>query len=327
MYCSNFVSAIDIANDIGNVSKRVYLAVGDGTWILPKCYPKSRALDMLFSRSVAYHRNGLAKMNDILMEQANNRIDHEKAGIRSSKPPLMSSGIGTNDDIQLKILAGKVRIYGHLSRLQQDKAHFLDGKVISGIEAIVFCTGQLPDLSFLELRISEDNGKVELYKMMFPVKEKHHTLALIGHFGADSPLALPTRDQMKKDAEFWNAQVLARRGKYGSYLVNGTMLSELLALELGCYPKFWSIFFADPVLAFRVWYGPIQWEAATKLSHAFFEEGHSSLRHREVSRLQRPDIFRLATTSSVVLVIVSSVTAIIGFVACKYHIIQKITFL
>lgn len=115
--------------------------------------------------------------------------------------------------------------------------------------------------------------------------------------------------------------------------LNTVLLTELLALELGCYPTFWKILLKDPVLAFRIWYGPMfasqyrllgpdsRWEKAAKVCHAFYEEEHSSLRHREVSKLLRPDLCGCTKTR---LIIFSSVAAIIGFVAYIKHMLPKI---
>lgn len=77
--------------------------------------------------------------------------------------------------------------------------------------------------------------------MIFPLHEKHHTLALIGCFGADGALAvcfenaarlatrvmagkhtLPSHEQMKKDVDFWNTHTFVRRGNYKSYIVSSS---------------------------------------------------------------------------------------------------------
>lgn len=60
---------------------------------------------------------------------------------------------------QLKLMSGKVKAYGHLARLEYNRAHMRDGQVISDIDAILFCTGYKPDFSFVEADILEGQFK------------------------------------------------------------------------------------------------------------------------------------------------------------------------
>lgn len=54
---------------------------------------------------------------------------------------------------QVKIMSGRVKVYGRVCKLKGNEAHFTDGSVASGLDAVVFCTGYAPDLSFLETEI------------------------------------------------------------------------------------------------------------------------------------------------------------------------------
>ncbi|BFZ22769.1 hypothetical protein BsWGS_25808 [Bradybaena similaris] len=343
------LTAIDVASDIGHLAKQVYIAMADGTWIIPRCHGKVPAIDMLFTRDILHSEAKIVKLNDLLIKLANARLDHESSGIRPTNPPLFS-GIAACDDIQLQILSGRVKTYEGLARMEGDKAHFTDGQIVSGIDAVVFCTGYSPDLSFLDVHIIDDDGKMELYKMIFPLHEKHHTLALIGCFGADGPLAvclenaarlatrvmagkhtLPSREEMKKDIDHWNTHTFIRRGNYKSYFLNAQLLSDSTAYEIGCYPSFWKIFFRDPVLAFRSHYGSpyaahyrllgpdSQWEQVAHLCRVLYDEGSSSVRHRQPRKFQRPDVYQYNIFRSIRLLVVSSVIAAFGCLAYKYN--------
>ncbi|CAG5129460.1 unnamed protein product [Candidula unifasciata] len=302
---------------------------------------------MLFTRALMHSEDYIVKLNDLLIKVANGRLDHESAGIRPSDPPLFS-GIAACDDIQGQIMSGRVKAYEGLARMEQDTAHFTDGQTVSGIDAIVFCTGYSPDLSFLDVNIIQDDGKMELYKMIFPLHEKHHTLALIGQHGADGPLAvcfetearlatlvmagkhkLPSLKQMKKEVDYWKLHTFYRRGNYKSYFLSALLLTDSVAYELGCYPSFWKIFIRDPVLAFRTRYGPTyavhyrllgpgsQWEKAARLSHSLYEEGTSSVRHRQVRKFQRPDVYMYNKLRTIRLLIVSAAITVVGCFAYR----------
>ncbi|BFZ22676.1 hypothetical protein BsWGS_25715 [Bradybaena similaris] len=336
----NMFSALDIANDISTISKQTYLAVGKGTWIIPRCFSNNRTLDLLFPRSVIYGDGWLMNLNNILIREAENRMDHEGIGIRPSKPPLLASW-GINDELPGKLVVGKVKVYGRLTRIEGSQVQFDDGKIISGIEDIVFCTGYRPDLSFIDLDLIADNGRMELYKMMFPVHEKHNTLALIGHFGSDGPLPicfeiqarwaarvlagkqkLPSMKKMKKDVARLNDETYLRRGAFDSYMVNAVRLMDSIAVEIGCYPSFWRILIKDPLLAYRIYYGPpysaqyrllgpdSQWAEAAKSCHALYEEGFKSIRYREPKALQRPDVYEAYKSRAVRTFILSTVAAV-----------------
>jgi hypothetical protein len=76
----------------------VFLAVADGTWILPRCFGNARPLDLSFPRSMLHAQDSMASINDWMMKEAANKIDHKSAGIRPNKPPLFAP-CGLSDDV------------------------------------------------------------------------------------------------------------------------------------------------------------------------------------------------------------------------------------
>uniref|UniRef100_A0A0B7AMR1 Flavin-containing monooxygenase n=1 Tax=Arion vulgaris TaxID=1028688 RepID=A0A0B7AMR1_9EUPU len=344
----NKFSALDIGGDISNHAKQVYLALGEGTWILPRSYARSQPYDFLLTRSVLHSKNRIIKINDIFIKMAETNLDHVTTGIRPSKPPLFTP-VSLSDDVPLKLLSGKVKAYGRLIRIHNNDAYFQDGKVISGIDAIVYSTGFRPDLSFLDLEVIQENGQMELYRMAFPLREKHHTLALIGNTGTDAPAfilfetqarfatlvmagryTLPSFDVMKADVDLWNEHAFMRTGKYGSYFIATTLLSDCIAAEVGFYPFFWKVFFKSPRLAFRNIYGPIMtvqyrlvgpdndWDSANKACLSQYDEGCLAIRNMTIKKFSRPDINDYYQNTLLALIKISSVATITGVLFYKY---------
>uniref|UniRef100_A0A0B6ZFD7 Flavin-containing monooxygenase n=1 Tax=Arion vulgaris TaxID=1028688 RepID=A0A0B6ZFD7_9EUPU len=338
----NKLSAADIGSDVANYAKQVYIAVGGGMWIIPRCFSSARTLDLMFSRSIIHSSTGVNKINEILMDEAERKLDHESAGIRPSKPPVFDR-YGLSDDLPVKMLSGRVQPYGRVTRVNDNQVHFQDGKVISGIDAIILCTGFNPDLSFLDMKIVQESGKMEMFKMMFPLNVKHNTLAIIGHVGGDAPLALlyelqarlaalvmsgkhqlPSRSKMQKDVDKWNDHAYARKGSFRSYFVSADLLTESIAEEIGCYPTFWKVLLRDPLLAYRNWYGPIfaaqyrllgpdsQWNESAKTCHILYEEGHSSIRHMEKNKFNPKGVSGNYTSTITILAIISFLIAAVG---------------
>ncbi|BFZ22770.1 hypothetical protein BsWGS_25809 [Bradybaena similaris] len=343
----NKFSAIDIAVDIANRAQQVYLSLGEGTWMLPRCFPKSRPYDTVVPRSLLYARNAHVKLNDMFIEAAQNNLDHETSGIRPDRAPLFAP-ICLSDEIPLKLMSGKVKAYGHLAKLEHNRAHMRDGQVITDIDAIVFCTGYKPDFSFVESDILEENGKMKMYRMVFPLEEKHTTLAFVGQVTGDfavfplydvqAKLAtrvmagkhrLPSLDKMKADVDFWNAHSLARTGKYSPCFVAAAVLTDTIAEEIGIYPSFWKVFFKNPVLAFRNWYGPImaaqlnlvgpdsQWETASAACLSQYSEGCSSFRHTTINTVNRPDLYEYQKSRLFALSVIGACVSIFGFLCYR----------
>ncbi|CAG5129459.1 unnamed protein product, partial [Candidula unifasciata] len=332
----NKFSAIDIAADVANRASQVHLALGVGTWILPRCFGNSLPYDFFVTRSVLYHRNAFVQLNNKFIAAAEDNFDHETSGVRPNLPPLFAP-ISLNDDIPLKLMSGKVRTYGHLTRLDHNQAHMRDGRVISDVDAIIFCTGYYPDVSFVDLDVLAENGKMEMYRMMFPLKEKHRTIAFIGQVSGDFPLfplfdvqaklatrvmagkhLLPPLDKMKADMDFWNAHTFARTGKYCPYFIATAILTDSIAEEIGIYPSFWKVFFKNPALAFRNWYGPIMAQASVACCSQY-QEGCASVRQRAIKEVDRPDIREGYRSRCAMWSVVSVFVALLGFLWCRYQ--------
>ena len=270
----NSFSAGDIANDISlYTEKPVDLTVGSGTWISPRVLPGGWSADRDVNMHQLYVQNE-ARTNNRLIATCQSRFDHIGSGINPDQPPTRSPYM-MGDDLYLKILTDRVRIKDQLVRFDGSTAEFKSGAKTCDIDTVILCTGYTGDISFIDVDISIDRGRMELYNLMLPVREKHHTLAFLGFLAGDGApaqaielqaryisclitgkVAPPSEKAMKDNLETIKNFSIVRKGKF-TYKVPLLKLCDLIACEIGAYPWFWRVFLRDPVLAFMVWYGPI----------------------------------------------------------------------
>ena len=274
MVVGNSFSSGDIANDIAlNTDKVVELSVGKGTWIVPRIAPGGIAFDRTISREILYRANE-ETINNLMIDACQTRMDHIGSGINPPLPPSRSSFM-FGDDIYLKILTDQIRVQDQLERFEGSTAVFKNGERISGIDAVVFATGYTPEASFVDIDLVQDDGRMDLFHMMLPLNEKHHSLAFVGVLSGDSPIGPPTelqsrymarlitgkmppppRKHMEANVKLLNHLAFARKQRYTNFLPL-FLVSDLIAKDIGVYPSFWRVFMKDPTLACRVWYGPM----------------------------------------------------------------------
>ncbi|CAL1526708.1 unnamed protein product [Lymnaea stagnalis] len=312
-------SAGDIANDIAAHTK-VCLSRGKGTWIFPRIMSGARPSDLCLPRCWYYSSTPEVYLNNFTIDQCQNRLDHMGSAICPINPPASSSSFMFGDEIYMKIMSGRIKVYGELERLKGSSAYFSDGSVIPDLDAVILCTGYSSDFSFLDYEIIQENGKMDLFKLIFPIQEEKRTLGIIGAMAGDSALApvfelqsryavkvfagklqLPSVEDMKADADFWSGFCLKKKGRY-CYMIPGFLFGDAIAKLLGCFPSFWHLLLRDPALAFRAWYGPIypaqyrllgpdsNWRQASEICRRADAEGSKPLRHGTVNKVKRDDL-------------------------------------
>ncbi|KAK3752045.1 hypothetical protein RRG08_059513 [Elysia crispata] len=339
----NAFSAGDIACDISlYTEKPVDLSVGKGTWIVPRVRTGGWSTDRSFSRHMLYDMDEVSFTNEFL-EFCQERFDHIEAGINPPHPPTKTAYM-MGDDIYLKILTDQVRVQDQLVRFNGSTAEFKGGDKISDVDAVIFATGFAIDTSFVDVDVVFDNGRMELYNRMLPLREKHHTLAFIGFFNGDSPIAPPTEMQARYVARLITGKIkppsrktmemnikkldelsFKSRGKY-SYFLPMFVIHDMIAQEVGAYPSFWRIFLRDPVLAFRVWYGPIfsaqyrllgpdsEWDTARAVCYRAHEVRTANPCARGKVEVRRDDVTSARKKRLLLLVCGFSVLAAVGYV-------------
>ena len=270
----NSFSAGDIACDVSlHTEKAVELSIGKGTWIWPRVLPGGCSTDRGTTRSLLYHTSA-ETANDRLIANCQRRLDHFGSGINPEQPPKKSPYM-MGDDIYLKILTDQVRMQGQLLCLNGSTAEFKGGSKCPGVEAVILATGYTVDTSFVDLDVVFKDGRMELYNRMLPLRENHHTLAFIGFLAGDGSvipstelqaryiarlitgkISPPSNEAMKRNIEMLDGFSLERKGKY-TYHLPMPRMSDIIAQDIGAYPSLWRVFLRDPILAYRLWFGPI----------------------------------------------------------------------
>ncbi|XP_059148681.1 flavin-containing monooxygenase 5-like [Physella acuta] len=310
----NSFSAGDISYDISTQAKQVHLMLRQGTWIVPRILSGGRPFDNCKRRCDMYSRNPEKIINRILIHEAQDKIDHVTSGICPDQPPSVSAWM-IGDGIYTALMSGQIKTYGHLARIDGCDAVFQDGTRVTGLDAIVLCTGYEPDYPFFDQGIIQEFDKMGLFKMVFPIVEEKHTLGFIGAFagvGAIAPvcelqsrysakifagkLTLPPVDVMRADVQFWTFVCSRNRNRKYYYYLPCFEFQDTIAKLLGVFPGFWRLLILDPVLAYRCWYGPMfsaqyrllgpdsNWKQARAICNTAYTEGCLSLRHSKLPR-------------------------------------------
>ncbi|GFR57653.1 dimethylaniline monooxygenase [N-oxide-forming] [Elysia marginata] len=325
----NKFSAAEVVTDVASLANETYLALGKGTWIVPRLLSGARIIDLAMHRNQIHSSDPEYEFNEFFMQEACGKMDHFESGVGCNENPSKSPWC-ISDDLPVKIASGKIKAYGHLTELKGSTAIFKEGESIQGLDAIIFCTGYRTELSFLDLKVHSDDGKMEMYMLAFPLNRKHNTLAVIGHYGTDGPMvvmgenqarlaasvmvgsrSLPSQKVMAQSVEFWNQSSSDRRPGYHNYMIPGFAFLDTMAVEGGFYPSFWKLMLRDPVLAWRTWYGPYlaaqyrllgpgsQWEKAREICYTGYSEGLQCIRHADKKMVDRPDLRRRRKTRTV----------------------------
>ena len=343
MVVGNSFSAGDIANDISlYTDKPVELSIGRGTWICPRVAAGGFSSDRDINRNQLYTESEAATNNRIIAN-CQRRLDHIGSGINPDVPPTKAPYM-MGDDIYLKILTDRIRIKDQLVRFNGSTAEFKSGATTPGLDAVILCTGYSGDISFIDIDVSVDRGRMELYHMMLPVGQKHHTLAFLGFLSGDGAqaqaielqaryltrmmtgkLSLPSRKVMKDNVEWIKSFSKLRKGRF-HYQVPLLKVCDLIAQDIGAYPSFWRVFLRDPVLAFYVWYGPVftaqyrllgpdsDWDAARAVCYRACEVLTSNASTRGKIEVRRDDVTADRWRRVCRVVCGVSLVAVVGFV-------------
>ncbi|XP_071110353.1 flavin-containing monooxygenase 5-like [Haliotis cracherodii] len=269
----NAHSAGDVATDTSRHAQQVYLSVGGGTWILSRCQDGGVPLDFMLRRIFTILPLPESLFGQAIMRKANARLDHVKYKLFSGIPAPVGA-VMINDELQMRIVCGKVKIVGNLARLGERHAEFDDGTTVSDLDGVIFATGLQRNLPFLDPVVGASEEKLEWYQMVFPVHLPHATLAMIGFLrthGSLVPVAelqarlaarvvskkhkLPTKSVMLKNIDRWNNSFLRTYGYY-KYSFPNVQLRDEIAAELGVKPSLLEVLRLGPTVAFQYYFGP-----------------------------------------------------------------------
>ncbi|XP_054708852.1 flavin-containing monooxygenase 5-like [Uloborus diversus] len=270
-------SGADIAAELSNVAKKVYLSTRRGAWIYPRLFEKGKPCDVCNNRRYKTLLPSKYTMNK-LEKFLNKRMDHERFGIKpyhsvSSQHPTI------NDELHAKLLNGRVIVRRDVKEFSETGVIFDGEEESTPIDVVFLATGYQVKFPFLSddiLRVGKNN-KVLLYKNMFPPQLKHHTLAVIGLIQPNGSLFpvfemqsrwfvalmtekchLPSTDTMLssvRSTEGFRARNFVQSPRHS---LEASWLSYMdeVADEFGVKPNMAALLLKDPKLFWACFFGP-----------------------------------------------------------------------
>ncbi|NWX99144.1 FMO5 monooxygenase, partial [Nothoprocta ornata] len=273
-------SGSDLAVEISQTAKQVFLSTRRGAWILNRVGDQGLPMDVVFTTRMNKIISSLMSMSMICNwseKQLNARFNHSHYGLKP-KHRFLHQHPTINDDLPNRIISGRVRVKPNIREFTATAAVFEDGTKEDDIDAVVFATGYSFAFPFLEDCVTVVENQIPLYKYVFPVHLEKPTLAFVGliqPLGAIMPISeLQCR---------WATRVFkgrggeppgpARPGPAGArpsraasrrYVrsprhtiqVDYIPYMDELAEQVGVRPSLAGLFLRDPRLAAEVLLGP-----------------------------------------------------------------------
>ncbi|GBO06514.1 Dimethylaniline monooxygenase [N-oxide-forming] 2 [Araneus ventricosus] len=274
-------SALDAAVETSNVAKQVYLSTRSGAHVIPRVGPHGYPFDWtllrrwIFFLFVLFPRRFVSWLLEriYLDPQFNHNIYNVKPKYHIfSKDPVI------NDHIGSKLLSGLVVMKPDIRCFTEDGVIFEGDNEVTKADVIIMASGYTWKFPFLEEGIIvHDEGRIDLYKLIFPVHLRHSTLAVIGFvlpFGPGFPIGelqcrwavqvlagnckLPSKEVMLQDVK----ERYTRNAK--SYTPSDKMTLRVdfipycdeIASQFGAKPNLLKIFLTDPKLFLKLFFGP-----------------------------------------------------------------------
>ncbi|NP_001016366.1 dimethylaniline monooxygenase [N-oxide-forming] 4 [Xenopus tropicalis] len=272
-------SAGDIAVDISNTAKQVYLSTRGGSWVLSRISKGGCPIDMMLStRFLTWIRNLLpasfsARLNENLM---NTWFDHANYGLEPLDRAQLKEPM-VNDYLPSCILCGAIKVKPQIKTFTESSVIFEDDTVVENLDEVIFATGYVPSFPFLKDPEVIDDINALLYKQVFPTRIEKPTLAVLGLVKplgailtaaelqarwatrifkgvAHLPTAARMEDYIKKSMEFKTKVFAATPNqKLQTYFID---YMDDVAVEIGVRPNIMHLLLKDPRLAWTVFFGP-----------------------------------------------------------------------
>ena len=269
----------DAAVELCRYAKNTFVSTRRGTWVFPRSQPNGVPTDLGLSRFNFDLFSYMPQwMINWVLENLVMKIDHDLLGIKPKHPPMSQHGF-VNDDFPNRILSGLIKIRPDIDRFDEDSVTFLDGTRES-IDAVILATGYKFGFPFIDKSVLPvENNRVDLYKMIFPLKLEKPTLAIIGCIQPHGSVIAITEIQAR-----WAIQVVQGKMKLPSpeeqveevrnrqqrmaqrYVssqrhtiqVDGTQYMDEIAQELGCMPSVKDVLKSgDLRLAMALYFGGV----------------------------------------------------------------------
>ncbi|XP_064482609.1 flavin-containing monooxygenase 5-like [Ornithodoros turicata] len=176
-------SAGDIATELSYVCSQVHLSTRRGAWVMPRIGRFGRPTDLsLNTRALDTARRVLPESAacHLFERRLNSAFDHSLYNLRPEHRALNQQPF-VSDVLPSRILSGTIRVHANVSRFNTDSVTFEDGEQVP-IDDVIFATGYWKHFDFLPAEVAKciREDRVDLYKLIFPTRLEHPTLAFVG---------------------------------------------------------------------------------------------------------------------------------------------------
>ncbi|GBN67351.1 Dimethylaniline monooxygenase [N-oxide-forming] 2 [Araneus ventricosus] len=274
-------SGLDAAVEISNVARQVYISTRSGAHVINRVGHRGLPYDTLLFRPY------LCQMLDILPYQVPSwlletayldlQFDQKMYTVKPnhwvfSKDPVL------NDHFGSKLLSGSIVQKPNIQRFTENGVIFEGDKEVTECDVVIMATGYTWKFSFLEEDILEtEEGRINLYKCMFPPHLPHATLAIMGFiltFGPEFPSGelqarwvtqvlagkckLPSKVVMFKDIKKRHKNNVSRYGPIDKTTIRVDCIQycDEIASQFGAKPNLFKMLFIDPKLLLKILFGP-----------------------------------------------------------------------
>ncbi|XP_077132539.1 dimethylaniline monooxygenase [N-oxide-forming] 2-like [Ranitomeya variabilis] len=272
-------TGVDISTELCTRASQVYLSSRHGVWVLQRLAKGGLPFDLEFICRFSNWINNIlpaAVSRWMLKKYMNDQFNHELYNIQPEgiawKEPLV------NEEFPSRILSGSIMVKPHVTKFTETSVHFADGSIVDNLDVVLLATGYDYSFPFLdEAIVKKDETKGSFYKKIIPLGIEKPTIAFISFVLPIGPTMvvaelqsrwatklfkglhkLPSsegiKNEMLKDERlrkkwFATADNNFRRTDYISYM-------DDLASDIGVKLNIWKLFLKDPVLAWKVVFGP-----------------------------------------------------------------------
>ena len=302
---------------------QVYLSTRHGTYCLQRTTKYGLPFDHV---ALARYQQDLPSslMRPFHFWRINSMFEHKKYGL-SPNTSFQSAAVTTiTDDLPTKILYGTISVRDMVVNFTEHGAEFRDGSRLDNLDAVIFGTGYNYSFPFLEDSVVKMNDYVaDLYLLVWPADLNPCTLAVIGLIQTVGALApalemqarwavqvfagkcnLPSISQRLQDCEILRNAVKSKKEdaiRYG-IRVPLVMYLDRVAQFIKCKPNLFKMFFNDPKLWYRVYFGPAtppqwrlegtgKWSGAKQAIEQVQEKTWYPMRTRKAGERERDDLY------------------------------------
>ncbi|XP_051951421.1 si:dkey-239i20.4 isoform X1 [Xyrauchen texanus] len=269
----------DIAVELSRVCEKTFLSTRKGAWVMGRMSSRGLPLDMIMIRRIWDLISRLLPrglLNWIGERGLNQKYDHNLYGLKS-KLRLFDERPVINDDLPGRILVGGLVMKPNVQKFQGSMVVFDDGTT-EKIDAVIFCTGYNYTFPFLpDTLYSGPDGKLPLYKRVFPPSLERPTLAIMGLFQTKGPIMpavelqarwatrviaglnhLPPAAKMYKIIEQASRANLKKHHcpNQADLQVEFIPYLDIIAKEVGVHPNIPWLLLSEPAVGLRVLFGP-----------------------------------------------------------------------